>query len=52
MRNPDGSRFFGLGITPDHEVPVRADDLRDGVDRALLEAVDVLLDAPVGPRAR
>jgi C-terminal processing protease CtpA/Prc len=49
VRNPDGSRFFGLGITPDHEVPVRAEDLRDGVDRALLEAVDVLLEAPVGP---
>jgi len=45
VRNPDGSRFFGVGIAPDLEVPILADDLRDGVDRALLEAVDMLRDA-------
>ena len=49
VHNPDGSRFFGVGIVPDHEVPIRAEDLRDGIDRALLEAVCVLRDGEAAP---
>jgi C-terminal processing protease CtpA/Prc len=41
VENPDGSRFHGVGIVPDHEVAITAADLRDGIDRALLEAVRV-----------
>jgi C-terminal processing protease CtpA/Prc len=48
VRNPDGSSFHGVGIVPDHEVPIVATDLRDGIDRALLESVRVLRQA-VGP---
>jgi len=40
--NPDGSRFEGLGITPDVMVPVTAGDLRDGIDRDLLTAIGIL----------
>jgi C-terminal processing protease CtpA/Prc len=54
VRNPDGSPFFGIGIVPDREVPITAEDLRDGIDRPLLEALSILRDtvpaaAPVGP---
>ena len=49
VHNPDGSRFFGVGIVPDHEVPIRAEDLRDGIDRALLEAVCVLREGEAAP---
>jgi hypothetical protein len=49
VRNPDASPFFGIGIVPDHEVPMRAEDLRDGIDRALLEAIAILRDAVPAP---
>jgi C-terminal processing protease CtpA/Prc len=49
VRNPDGSPFFGIGIVPDHEVSIPAEDLRDGIDRALLEAVGILRDAAPAP---
>ena len=39
LLNPDGSRFHGIGIVPDINVPVTAEDLRDGVDRDLLTAI-------------
>jgi C-terminal processing protease CtpA/Prc len=42
VRNPDGSQFHGVGILPDDEVPIVATDLRDGIDRALLESLQVL----------
>jgi C-terminal processing protease CtpA/Prc len=45
VRNPDGSRLHGVGIVPDVEVPILATDLRDGIDRALLEALRVLREA-------
>jgi len=48
VHNPDGSPFFGTGIVPDHEVPITALDLRDGVDRPLLEATRVLRAARLG----
>ena len=41
VRNPDGSLFFSIGIVPDVEVPVIAADLRDGVDRDLLMAIEL-----------
>jgi peptidase S41-like protein len=40
--NPDGSRHHGVGIVPDVETSLSAADLRDGVDRDLLAAIDVL----------
>jgi C-terminal processing protease CtpA/Prc len=40
VRNPDGSRFHGVGIEPDVEVETSAADLRDGIDRDLLEAIE------------
>jgi hypothetical protein len=39
VRNPDGSRFHGVGIRPDIEVPVDARDLANGIDRDLLMAM-------------
>ena len=45
VRNPDGSPLHGIGIVPDHEVPILATDLRDGIDRALLESVRFLQEA-------
>jgi C-terminal processing protease CtpA/Prc len=39
VRNPDGSRFHGVGIRPDIEVPVDARDLANGIDRDLLRAM-------------
>jgi hypothetical protein len=39
---PDGSRFHGLGIQPDVPVALTAKDLRDGIDRDLLTAIEVL----------
>jgi C-terminal processing protease CtpA/Prc len=42
IRNPDGSRFHGVGILPDVLVPLSAADFREGVDRDLLVAIDVL----------
>lgn len=42
VRNVDGSTFHGVGITPDIEVPLTAADLRDGIDRDILTAIDVL----------
>jgi hypothetical protein len=44
--NPDGSRFHGIGIEPDVYVPLTAQDLRDGVDRDLLTAIDLLSGQP------
>jgi hypothetical protein len=44
--NPDGSRFHGIGIEPDVYVPLTAQDLRDGVDRDLLTAIDLLNGQP------
>jgi C-terminal processing protease CtpA/Prc len=43
--NPDGSRFHGIGIVPTVRTTLTAADLRDGVDRDLLAAIDVL-DGP------
>jgi C-terminal processing protease CtpA/Prc len=42
LLNPDGSTFHGVGIQPDVTVPMSATDFRDGVDRDLLTAIDVL----------
>jgi hypothetical protein len=42
VRNPDGSVFHGTGIVPDIEVSPTAADLRDGIDRELLTAIEVL----------
>lgn len=42
VRNVDGSRFHGVGIVPNVEVPLTVADLRDGIDRALLTAIDLL----------
>jgi C-terminal processing protease CtpA/Prc len=42
LLNPDGSRFHGIGILPDIEVPVTPADLHNGVDRDLLTAADLL----------
>ena len=39
VRNPDGSRFHGVGIMPDVEVAITALDLQNGVDRDLLVAI-------------
>ena len=39
VRNPDGSRFHGIGIMPDIEVAIAALDLQNGVDRDLLVAI-------------
>jgi len=44
--NPDGSQFHGIGIEPDVYVPLTAQDLRDGVDRDLLTAVELLSGQP------
>jgi C-terminal processing protease CtpA/Prc len=42
VRNPDDSQFEGVGIVPDNVVPVSAEEVRDGVDRDLLTAIEVL----------
>ena len=42
VQYPDGGQFHGVGIEPDVLVPITAEDLRDGVDRDLLEAIDLL----------
>lgn len=39
---PDGSRFEGVGITPDREVAMTAEDLRSGRDPVLEAALAVL----------
>lgn len=39
VRNPDGSVFHGTGIVPEVVVPLRAADLRDGVDADLVAAI-------------
>lgn len=39
---PDGSRFEGVGITPDREIVTTAEDLRSGRDRALEAALALL----------
>ena len=43
VRNVNDSRFHGIGIVPDVTVPVTAADLRDGIDRDLLAALDILM---------
>jgi C-terminal processing protease CtpA/Prc len=43
--NPDGSRHHGVGIVPTVQTTLTAADLRDGVDRDLLAAIE-LLSAP------
>ena len=42
VRRADGSQFHGIGLQPDLPVPLTAADLRDGVDRDLLVAIDAL----------
>ena len=42
VRRADGSQFHGIGLLPDIPVPLTAADLRDGVDRDLLVAIDTL----------
>jgi hypothetical protein len=42
LLNPDGSRHHGIGIVPDVDTSLAAVDLRDGVDRDLLAAIEVL----------
>jgi C-terminal processing protease CtpA/Prc len=39
---PDGSQFHGVGIVPDVPVALSATDLRDGIDRDLLTAIEVM----------
>lgn len=38
---PDGSAFEGIGITPDIEVPLMLQDVKDGRDAALLKAEEM-----------
>jgi carboxyl-terminal processing protease len=38
---PDGSRFEGVGIAPDIEVPVEAQDLKSRRDAVLEKAVEI-----------
>jgi len=38
---PDGSRFEGVGIAPDVEVPVTAQDLKSGKDVVLEKALEI-----------
>jgi hypothetical protein len=40
--NPDGSQFHGIGIVPTIRTSLSAADLRDGIDRDILAAIDVL----------
>jgi C-terminal processing protease CtpA/Prc len=40
--NPDGTRHHGVGIVPTIDTAISAEDLRDGVDRDLLTAIEVL----------
>src|SRR5439155_24716603 len=44
VRNPDGSTFHGAGIVPDVPVASSAADVRDGIDRELLTAIQVMHD--------
>jgi len=37
---PDGSEFEGVGIRPDIEVPLTAEELKAGTDRALSRALE------------
>jgi C-terminal processing protease CtpA/Prc len=42
VRNVDGSQFHAIGILPDVAVQLTAADLRDGIDRDVLEAITLL----------
>ena len=44
VRNPDGSVFHGVGIVPDVPVALSAADLRDGIDRDLIAAIQAMRD--------
>lgn len=44
LRNPDGSVFSGVGIAPTVEAAMDTEDIADGVDTVLLEAIDVFED--------
>ncbi|MBI3950127.1 MAG: peptidase S41 [Acidobacteria bacterium] len=44
----DRRPFHGMGIVPDVEVQPTASDFRDGVDRALQKAIEVLKQTSVG----
>jgi hypothetical protein len=48
------SRFHGVGIRPDIEVPVDASDLANGIDRDLLRAIALFQrsEADRDPRTR
>ena len=39
---PDGSRFEGMGIQPDHPVTLTAEDIQQGNDPALIRAEQLL----------
>ena len=43
---PDGSSFVGTGVTPDRSVGPTVADMRDGRDRAMDLAVDVIRPKP------
>ncbi|HEV7893312.1 MAG TPA: S41 family peptidase [Pyrinomonadaceae bacterium] len=38
---PDGSEFEGVGIRPDVEIPLTAEELKTGTDRALARALEL-----------
>jgi C-terminal processing protease CtpA/Prc len=40
--NPNGSRHHGIGIVPTVDTALSPADLRDGVDRDLLAAIEML----------
>ncbi len=44
VRFPDGSTFHGVGIQPDVRSERSRQDVVDGVDRVLLDAIDVVRD--------
>ena len=39
---PDGTEFIGIGISPDVEVIEKVSDIRQGIDIALIKAIDFL----------
>jgi carboxyl-terminal processing protease len=47
---PDGRSYIGQGVQPHVPVPITVDDVRAGRDRALDEAVSLLLGAPSAGR--
>jgi C-terminal processing protease CtpA/Prc len=45
VRNPDESRFFGVGIVPDVIVNKSLQDIRDGIDTERKVALELLRES-------